>query len=233
MSVLCALRQGGRKRNRVHRADAAGSRKSDPEGRSGNHRGVLGRTGDGGGRRADATRRLLGGGSSHPQQIRHPVGGRRGDLRIWPHRQDVRLRDVQHQAGCAGGVETDHLILYAAVGDPHERPLLSADRRRIQPHRLIRPRLHCVWSSSRDGGRSGKSEDHSGARSGRPCRGPARYFSVGTGGACQTPRRAFIARHRPDRRIGDQAVDGCQARRCCARRCRRRPRSWRDYTQHR
>ena len=58
-------------------------------------------------------------------------------------------------------------------------------------------------------------------------------FLVGTGGACQTPRRAFIARHRPDRRIGDQAVDGCQARRCCARRCRSRPRSWGDYTQHR
>ena len=60
-----------------------------------------------------------------PQAARHPVRGRRGDLRLRPHRQHVGLRHLRHPARPA------HLRQAALLGLPADRG--AADERRLLP----------------------------------------------------------------------------------------------------
>lgn len=57
-----------------------------PQARPGNHRRVLRRTGDGHRRRHRPAHRLLRQDPGRAAQVRHPAGGRRGDLRLRPYR---------------------------------------------------------------------------------------------------------------------------------------------------
>ncbi len=145
-------------------------RRPDPEGRAGYDRGLLRRAGDGRGRRHRAAGDLLGQDPGGPEEIRHPAGRRRGDLRLRPHRQDVRLRDLRHQARRARGLQADHLELFPVLGDHHERQDVRADRGREQQDRRARPWLHRRRPSGGLGGCAGEPQDHRGARPGCPCR---------------------------------------------------------------
>ena len=65
-------------------------------------------------RRHHSARQLLAGNRPHLPRARHPVRVRRSDLRLRPHGQLVRLRDLRHRAGHSGHGQGHHLGLHAA-----------------------------------------------------------------------------------------------------------------------
>ncbi len=65
---------------------------------AGHRRRLHRRAGDGRWRRHRAAEGLLREDPGGARQIRHPVHRRRSDLRLWPHRQHVRLADVRHRS---------------------------------------------------------------------------------------------------------------------------------------
>ena len=70
------------------------ARAADPARRSRHGRRLLRRAGDGRGRRDHAAGDLFRPDPADAAEVRHPVRRRRGDLRLRPHRQHVRLADV-------------------------------------------------------------------------------------------------------------------------------------------
>ena len=62
-------------------------------------------------------------------QVRHPADRRRGDLRLRPHRQHVRLRDLRHQAGHDDDGEAAVGRLSADLGADDQREDLPRDVR--------------------------------------------------------------------------------------------------------
>ena len=90
--------RGGRERGGVLHPHGGSAGCADPGRRAGHHRRVLCRAGDGRGRRDHAAQGLLRENPGGPEEIRHPVRRRRGDLRLCPHRRDVGQPDLRHQA---------------------------------------------------------------------------------------------------------------------------------------
>ena len=86
-----ARRAAGRDRGAVLDAPGRRARAADPRRRPRDGRRLLGRAGDGCGRRRRAAGRLLGKDPGRAAEVRHPARRRRGDLRLRPHRQHVRL----------------------------------------------------------------------------------------------------------------------------------------------
>ena len=84
--------RGGRERGAVLRPHGRGAGEDDRGRGARHHRRLLRRAGDGRGRRHHAAQGLLREDPGGPQEIRHPVRRRRGDLRLCPHRRDVGLR---------------------------------------------------------------------------------------------------------------------------------------------
>ena len=56
-----------------------------------------------------------------PAKVRHHADRRRGDLRVRPHRQDVRHRDLRAQARHHDPVQADFLLLSAHLGAAAQR----------------------------------------------------------------------------------------------------------------
>ena len=99
LPVLLPRRAAGRERGGVRGAARRQPGAADPARRSRHGRRLLRRAGDGRRRRDRAAGDLLRPHPADPAEVRHPVRRRRGDLRLRPHRQHVRVADVQPAAG--------------------------------------------------------------------------------------------------------------------------------------
>ena len=155
LPVLLSRRAAGRERGGVRRAARRESRAADPARGSRHRRRVLRRAGDGRRRRDRAAGDLLRPRAADPEEVRHPVRRRRGDLRLRPHRQHVRVADLQSAArhhdpgeGAVGGLRAD-------LGQPRLRQALrrscsrratsSASSATATPTRRIRCRRPSRW----------------------------------------------------------------------------------------
>ena len=92
LPALLSRRAAGRERGSVRRAARRESRAADPARGPRHGRRVLRRAGDGRRRRDRAAGDLLRPRAADPEEVRHPVRRRRGDLRLRPHRPHVRSR---------------------------------------------------------------------------------------------------------------------------------------------
>ncbi len=92
------IRRSRRKRGGLRQPRRPQPRGPDRARGAGHDRRLHRRAGDGRGRRAHSARHLLREGAGRAGQARHRLHRRRGDLRLWPHRQLVGLADVRHAA---------------------------------------------------------------------------------------------------------------------------------------
>ena len=84
----------GETRDGVLDPHGRGAGDAHPSGRTRDDRRLFRRAGHGRGRRDRSAAGLFREGAGGAAQVRHPVRGRRGDLRLCPHRRDVGLADL-------------------------------------------------------------------------------------------------------------------------------------------
>ena len=91
-------RRAGRERGGVRGALRGRAGEADPRRRPGDGRRDVGGAGDGRRRRDRAAARLFRGDPAGAEEVRHPAGRRRGDLRVLAHRQLLGHADAGHRS---------------------------------------------------------------------------------------------------------------------------------------
>ena len=125
LPALLSRRQAGRERGGFRhphgREPRCADRARGPRHGGGLHR----RAGAGLRRRRGAAAQLFRQGAGGAAQARRADDRRRGDLRLRPHRQHVRLRDIRHRAGHHDGGEVAVIGLSADLRHDHQREAVS------------------------------------------------------------------------------------------------------------
>ena len=142
LPALLSRRRGGRERAAIFRPPGRQPGRADPARRPRHHRRHDRRAGDGRGRRRSCRRTAISTPSRRCWQIRHSADRRRGDHRLRPHRQLVRLRHLRlrarkhvHRQGAVERLSAD--LGGAAVAGTHRH-----HRAGVRQDRHLRPRLH-------------------------------------------------------------------------------------------